>query len=293
MNSLKTSAEELKRATRYAELATSSVDGFKIMLAEKMKLESEMKRRYSPARLRWIKAINRVLINNYCDIIRARLDAKASEKPAAAAGLTITTSFSGQSKSRIRILRKSIDNSELESNNGSNHLPPINASSPATNAASPKSIAHMSDMMIEKTASQDSSLPSLSGKQSLSSKVSQRRQTRMNNNMAGGATFNGGLLPTRLTRKSLNQDLLLQKYLPEITPRTSMMLLNSSSTGSTPSHYGSTKSPTAAANSSSVPSLLQSYNTMSQRLIAPLPLSVIQGDFTKDVFSQKVAVLCK
>lgn len=64
---------ELKKATKLAELATSSVDGFKLMLQEKLRLENEMKKKYSAARLRWVKAINRIMVQNYVKNVKIRL----------------------------------------------------------------------------------------------------------------------------------------------------------------------------------------------------------------------------
>lgn len=282
MNSLKVSAEELKRATKYAELATSSVDGFKLMLAEKLKMEMEMKKLYSPVRLRWIKAINRVIVQNYCDKVRERLALAveiSSSKPSAAEGLNVVTSFSGQPQKSIRILRKSIDNSDLDKKQHS-LLPDVKYSS------SPTSVHQVNETMIEKTISNDSSLPaigtSLNNKHNVSNRTNQRRLSRLNNNMGGNGIISGGLPATRMTRKSLNQDLLLQKYLPEISmkpsPRSTIMS-NSPSTSFKSTHQsteGSTKS-------TRVPSLLQSYNTMSQKLIAPLPITLIeQGEYIKD-----------
>lgn len=284
LNSLKASAEELKRATRYAELATSSVDGFKLMLAEKMKMEQDMKSRYSPARLLWIKAINRVLVQNYCDKVRARLEPKV-ERPEAAEGLRVVTSFNGQPKKNIRILRKSIDNSDLNNSQkgASGNTPSITLPSihrKGSQSVSPTAV----NEVIEKTQSHDSSLPALTttSKDALTTRAAQRRRSRMNNN-AGEAVLLGGLPATRLTRKSLNQDLLLQKYLPDITrpsPRNSISLPS-------PSSSRTTAAPTpTSVGSNSVPSLLQSYNTMSQKVIAPLPMSIIQGDYNP--LSQKM-----
>eukprot|EP01033_Poteriospumella_lacustris_P014183 gene14183-10134_t len=285
LNSLKASAEELKRATRYAELSTSSVDGFKLMLAEKMKMEQEMKSRYSPARLLWIKAINRVLVQNYCDKVRARLEAKV-DRPEAAEGLRVVTSFNGQSKKNIRILRKSIDNSDLNNsqkgtsgNTSSITLPAIHRT--GSQADSPTAV----NEVIEKTQSHDSSLPALTTpKNALTTRAAQRRRSRMNSGVGEGVLL-GGLPATRLTRKSLNQDLLLQKYLPDITrpsPRSSFSLPTPSSTRTT-----AATTPTSVG-SHSVPSLLQSYNAMSQKVIAPLPMSIIQGDYNP--LSQKMVL---
>lgn len=73
LTSLKAESAELRNATRLAQLATSSIDGFKLMLAEKLKIENQMKGKYSVPRLRWIKAIKRVLIQNYANKVRKRL----------------------------------------------------------------------------------------------------------------------------------------------------------------------------------------------------------------------------
>lgn len=73
LNKLQNESLALKRATKLAELATSSVDGFKNMLQEKLKIENELKKSYSKARLRWIRAINRVLIQNYVERVKIRL----------------------------------------------------------------------------------------------------------------------------------------------------------------------------------------------------------------------------
>jgi hypothetical protein len=70
--------ESLENA-RLVQLTTFSVDGFKAMLAEKIKLEIEMKKGYSVARLRWIKAIHRVLIQNYVQKVKVRLGMVAPE----------------------------------------------------------------------------------------------------------------------------------------------------------------------------------------------------------------------
>eukprot|EP01034_Spumella_vulgaris_P021881 gene21881-27956_t len=97
-----------------AELATTSVDGFKLMLAEKMRLEIEMRRRCTVPRLRWIKAINRVLVQNYCALVRVRLDRMAADELATRLELEAATGINkAGKKQRPKILRKSIDNSQL------------------------------------------------------------------------------------------------------------------------------------------------------------------------------------
>lgn len=284
MDSLKASAEELKRATKYAELATSSVDGFKLMLAEKLKLESEMKRMFSPARLRWIKAINRVLVQNYCAKVRLRLEAKESPLHPMAEGLSVNTSFGGQSKKRIRIMRKSIDNSELDKSSSAPVILPEIKHSVST-VVSPTAVSQFGDG-VEHRDGLESSLPSLSGKHSVSSKTAQRRRSsRFGHNGTGEAVISGGLPAPRMTRKSLNQDFLMQKYLPDIamkpSPRSVTLVPISSPTSSN-------ENSSRSANNA-VPSLLQSYNTVSQKMTAPLPMTLIQqSDINKDSLSQKL-----
>jgi hypothetical protein len=110
---LEAETAELKRATRLAEVATSSVDGFKLMLAEKMRLENEMKKRYSIPRLLWIKAINRVLIQNYVAKVRIRLG--LTTPPSELVELKVIQTQPHDPKRKI--YRKSIDNSQLPSIN--------------------------------------------------------------------------------------------------------------------------------------------------------------------------------
>jgi hypothetical protein len=65
-------SKALQNATRLAELATNASANFKAMIEEKRRIDAEMKK-LSPARLRWIKAINRVLIANYIENVKNRL----------------------------------------------------------------------------------------------------------------------------------------------------------------------------------------------------------------------------
>uniref|UniRef100_A0A7S3GZZ0 Uncharacterized protein n=1 Tax=Spumella elongata TaxID=89044 RepID=A0A7S3GZZ0_9STRA len=62
----------LRNATRLAELTASATENFKLMMEEKRRIAAEM-RTFSKARLRWIKAINRVLIQNYIAAVTRRL----------------------------------------------------------------------------------------------------------------------------------------------------------------------------------------------------------------------------
>jgi hypothetical protein len=49
------------------------------MLAEKSKMENQMKGKYSLPRLRWIKAIKRVLVQNYVEKVRKRLGMESED----------------------------------------------------------------------------------------------------------------------------------------------------------------------------------------------------------------------
>lgn len=118
LDQLEAENAELKRATYLAELGTSSVDGFKLMLAEKMRLENEMKKKFSVPRLRWIKAINRVLVQNYVHKVRVRLGYEVTPRE-----------VPPPERRRPKIFRRSIDNSLLD-NKPTQHLPVINKPAP-------------------------------------------------------------------------------------------------------------------------------------------------------------------
>mmetsp|Transcript_46019 Transcript_46019/g.94142 ORF Transcript_46019/g.94142 Transcript_46019/m.94142 type:complete len:511 (-) Transcript_46019:315-1847(-) len=64
--------ESLQHATKIAELTANASDNFQQMIAEKRRLNKAMKS-MSPARLRWIKAINMVLIQQYIEHVKKRL----------------------------------------------------------------------------------------------------------------------------------------------------------------------------------------------------------------------------
>ena len=71
LNHLKHEEEVLKSATKLAELAT--VEEFASVISEKLRVERKMRSMYTPARWRWIRAINRVLVRNYVARIRKRV----------------------------------------------------------------------------------------------------------------------------------------------------------------------------------------------------------------------------
>lgn len=84
LDMLRTEAQALHKASNQASravgLAVSSIAGFQHMLDRKQ-LPSDHD--YSPARMAWIRAINRVLILNYIEKVRARLDRMASKEAGA------------------------------------------------------------------------------------------------------------------------------------------------------------------------------------------------------------------
>lgn len=236
LNSFKASAEELRRATRYAELATSSVDGFKLMMAEKLAFESEMKKKFSVPRLRWIRAINRVLIQNYCALVRIRLDELEEKTKAAMQAMTVETASPSGKGTRPKILRRSIDNSLLKSASEDKHGSSLPSIQKTTSLGSPTSLA---------SASGDGTLPALL-------ETSSRRIRK-------GTGASGKSASSRVTRRSLNQD-LLNKYVPEQGGGTELF----------PSPENSSK---VHNHSASVPSLIQSYATSSQKVLQPVSLS--------------------
>jgi hypothetical protein len=247
LTSLRSSAEELKQATKYAELATSSVDGFKLILAEKIKLKNEMKKRFSVARLRWVKAINRVLVQNYCEKVRKRLSELEDQKRALFKIDTNPEAALGGSKRKPKILRKSIDNSMLAENTKGDdlHLPSIMKT--VSNDGSPTHFPRH----------QTSTLPA----------VLNSPQKTVQKNVSN---------ESRLARRSLNQDALLIKYLPDSSFRPKSTNIAQSPSNSTKVYY----------NSSSVPTLLQSYSHNSQKVLPPLSLANINPNFESFSFKQ-------
>jgi hypothetical protein len=219
---------ELKKATRLAELATSSVDGFKLMLAEKMRLENEMKKNYSLPRLRWIKAINRVLIQNYIVKVKIRL------------GIPVLTARtdSPTERSRPKIFRRSIDNSLLEAKEGgggkSPHLPSINRPNQLSMMHNNNGSANLLN-----TAG---SLPTLSPLNHKHSTIEKRRRRRAGD---GNGNNNEGKY---LTRKSYDVFPFPSPTLSPLDPAKSPSL-------------------SCISHDSAVPSLLQSYHTTSQKFI--------------------------
>lgn len=97
--------EEATNVRHMALLSTSSVDGFRMTLAQRMKWAS-----YSPARLRWVRAIHRVIVQLYVEKVKNRLDEIEAKREEAR---RIRRLQRESRPKRPRILRKSVDNSSL------------------------------------------------------------------------------------------------------------------------------------------------------------------------------------
>jgi len=114
-------------ATRLAELLASSSDAFKVMLEEQRR-RSDVLKAMSKYRLLWIKAIDRVLRQNFIEKVKSRLfkssiadwfhtilepDAFALAKIEAARESLLKEEAAAVTKSLKKQLRRSLDNSEL------------------------------------------------------------------------------------------------------------------------------------------------------------------------------------
>ncbi len=242
INQLQNESLALQQATKMAELVTSSVDGFKLMMAEKMRVELEMRRKCSVPRLRWIKAINRVLVQNYCEIVRARLDRMAADE---ALRLEEAEALQGKTakKQRPKVLRRSIDNSQLS------HLPSLKgpggpAEGLSVGLASVSSDAHKSHLpaLLSPTAIASSGMTQ-----------SERRRPRASSNLGDKEK------KTALTRKSFGQE-----HYPQY---------------SRSERVADTAAPDPAAHQAAgPPSLIKSYNSISQKVLQPLSVPAGTGE---------------
>lgn len=106
MHNVQIETAQARQATHLASLAISSVDGFRIFLTHRLQWKN-----YSAARIRWIKAINRVLTQNYVEKVKARLEVlerrqRARELRRSAGDALPCTSKASKPP---RILRRSFD----------------------------------------------------------------------------------------------------------------------------------------------------------------------------------------
>lgn len=95
---------QLRQATNLAALSTTSIEGFKQTLAHREKWNG-----HTPARVRWIKAINRVLVQNYVAKVRVSLTEVEVHKPVKKTRRSSVDAATGRKPPRI--LRRSLDNS--------------------------------------------------------------------------------------------------------------------------------------------------------------------------------------
>lgn len=113
LRSIQSDALEIRQATQLAVLSTSSIDGFRMTIAQRMKWMD-----YSPARLRWVRAIHRVVVLNYVSKVRERIEEietlQAARKRAARLNVRGKSSNHDANEKnkddipRPRILRKSV-----------------------------------------------------------------------------------------------------------------------------------------------------------------------------------------
>ena len=75
LDELKTETFRLQQTTNFAELTISSVNGFQMALAQKLLLKNQ----YPPIRLRWINAINKVIMQNYVAKVKQRIEFLAQQ----------------------------------------------------------------------------------------------------------------------------------------------------------------------------------------------------------------------
>jgi hypothetical protein len=167
LNLLKLESNALKSATKLAELSLSSVDNFKLMLAEKLRRDIELRATLSPARLNWIRAINCVLIQNFVEKVRGRLtelghadwakvgDPEPDPEPTRErerehhlpslhkhAALKLDTSgLSSKSRTHtVKVSRRTLDNSLIDLKKSATeselHLPAVNAAGASTTTVS-------------------------------------------------------------------------------------------------------------------------------------------------------------
>lgn len=258
LNHLKLEEDALKSATKLAELATSTVDGFKLMLAEKIRLEQEMRKRYSINRLRWIHAINRVMVQNYVKKVRVRLIAMgmwrepvASESSSSSHHGPLGSRFHippihiplpsrAHSMNNMKVVRKTLDNSLLSELNGN-----------ASNLAASHSLPNIA------ASQQTTALPAIQG----ATGINIKRRERSNKVEAARA------------RRSLNTEIFNAVVNKE------------------------KRSPTYHNPDGPAPTLMQSYRQMSKRLEPVTPvamLSELKGIGSQaGIGSQKYPVLVK
>lgn len=111
----------LQEHNQFAESALTSEDAVKNLLADRMKKELEMKRQCSAVRLRWISAINRVLVQNYIAKVKQILAAYEAKHGPLFTPVTVV---------RAKLTRRTtLDNSKLNNNFS---LPSINTQLPYT-----------------------------------------------------------------------------------------------------------------------------------------------------------------
>jgi len=315
MHELHAETMRLQQATKMCELVTSSVDGFKLMLAEKMRLEREMKAMYSEARLRWITAINRVLVQNFIAKVHDRLmnskvrdwyiqmmakveeyerrqalEAQQEENTFAESAeydefdnssIGELTSASRVSPARSKMLRRSLDNSQLvrrKSGGGSIMLPQL---SPTALAAASGGGAHYNSQSSKNSFAkpilptlQTSSLR-IPGGGSNDSVMERRRRAR-----AGK-----GQHKTSPTAKQRAKN--LRRSFTDGVGVSIPRIISKERSGSIDSTDGQFGFPSALAEAPRTPpTLLKSYSENVPKLLEPVSLTAF-GDITRSAKTKR------
>lgn len=118
LNTVHAETDQLREATHLAVLSTCTLDKFRFT--------QRVQAQYSPARVRWMKAINRVLIQNYVRGVTKRLEELEQQR----IEIRLLRKKNKENQPpRPRILRKTMDNCQLPPLSASKKIPakPSNA----------------------------------------------------------------------------------------------------------------------------------------------------------------------
>lgn len=314
MHELHAETMRLQQATKMCELVTSSVDGFKLMLAEKMRLEKEIKAMYSEARLRWINAINRILVQNYIAKVHDRLmnsnvrdwyigmmaKVEEYERRQALAAQQEESTFAGSadnddfdnssigelttsrvSPARSKMLRRSLDNSQLvrrKSGGGSILLPQLSptalaAASPVAHHHSPTNKNSFAKPILPTLHTSSLRIP---GGGSNDSVMERRRRARAGKSKAS---------PTAKQRAKT-----LRRSFTDGVGVSIPKIINKERSGSIDSIDGNLGFPCALAEAPRTPpTLLKSYSENVPKLLEPVSLTAF-GDITRSAKAKRTVV---
>lgn len=258
LHDLQNSAKELKKATRLAELATSSVDGFKLMLAEKIKIENELKRKYSPARLKWIRAINRVLIQNYVEKVKIRLGISADPQ------LQSVSLDQAEAQNGQEVILDKKMNSKFSRRSFSGFLTEKHENFPAINRPSQLNVLHHNGLHHSNSALNEH-LPSLNSPMNNSDGLSSSRKRNR----------------ALVTRRSFHNEMLPPNPKTTITsPTHAEKIAHLEPLRHQPLSPTIDKQLSFSSDKLAVPTLLESYHHISQQPVRSIPNSALSSEIS-------------